>query len=331
MSREPRIAVIVIFRDAGTRLAQAIASVRSQTLSDWELLLVDDGSRDDSAAIAREQAALDPERIRYCTHPGAANLGMSASRNLGLATARAPLIAFLDSDDVYLPRRLERHVAILDAAPDVAMVQSESILWIAPRDGTDAGAEVRLKHVWPDGTVIEPPHGLVARLTLPSLAVGICDVTVRRTVALALGGFETGFRDICEDRVFLTKVYLEHRVAVCAEFLAKVRVHDASYSYGVRLGAHRRDGAYQVGMERYRRWAAAYIESRPPVHPALRAALARWQRHGPGARGWFIMLRTRSFALLERTAPRAFYYALVRGYHRAVRAHTFWLHRRRSR
>ena len=80
--RAPRVSVITIFLDEERFLAEAIASVRAQTFGDWELLLVDDGSRDQSAAIARASVAADPKRIRYLQHPGGVNRGMSADAAL---------------------------------------------------------------------------------------------------------------------------------------------------------------------------------------------------------------------------------------------------------
>jgi len=103
VSDTPLVSVITIFLDAERFLNEAIESLRAQTYERWELLLVDDGSRDGSSEIAREHAARDPHRIRVLEHAGHANLGMSASRNLGIAHARGDLVALLDADDVYLP------------------------------------------------------------------------------------------------------------------------------------------------------------------------------------------------------------------------------------
>ena len=96
-----RVSAIVIFLNEERFLAEAIASVRAQTFRDWELILVDDGSSDGSAGIARAAAEEDP-RIRVLAHPGGANRGMSASRNLGLSDARGEFVAFLDGDDLLL-------------------------------------------------------------------------------------------------------------------------------------------------------------------------------------------------------------------------------------
>ena len=88
-SSRPRVSVVTIFLDAARFLEEAIESVLAQTFDDWELILVDDGSSDDSTQIARGYADRWPRRIRYLEHPNHANLGMSASRNAASPRAAA--------------------------------------------------------------------------------------------------------------------------------------------------------------------------------------------------------------------------------------------------
>src|ERR687886_2833620 len=118
MSSEPLVSNIVIFLDAGRFIQEAIESVFAQTHGTWELLLVDDGSTDDSTQIARRYAARCPEKVRYLEHPGHQNRGKEISRNLGISHAEGEYIAFLDADDVRLPHALEQQVAILNSYPE---------------------------------------------------------------------------------------------------------------------------------------------------------------------------------------------------------------------
>lgn len=105
-------------------LAGAVETVREQSMTDWELLLVDDGSTDGSARLAEDCAADDPARIRVLRHPGGANRGLPASRNLGVREARAPTLAFLDADDRWMPHKLAAQLEVLDRFPDAGMTCS---------------------------------------------------------------------------------------------------------------------------------------------------------------------------------------------------------------
>ena len=108
----PVVSVIIPAYNRAATLPRAIASVRAQDFSDWELILVDDGSRDASAEAAL--ACGDP-RVRVIRH--AVNRGAPAARNTGIKEAAGRLIAFLDSDDEWLPGKLGPQVAALEAAP----------------------------------------------------------------------------------------------------------------------------------------------------------------------------------------------------------------------
>jgi glycosyltransferase involved in cell wall biosynthesis len=104
--------------NAGAHLARSLQSVREQTMPDWELIAVDDGSTDESRAILEASAAGD-DRIRMFTQP---NSGAGAARNRGLKQASAPLIAFLDADDTWSAEFLQRMTDALSECPEAALV-----------------------------------------------------------------------------------------------------------------------------------------------------------------------------------------------------------------
>ncbi len=135
-----RVSIATPFLNAGPFIEESIQSVLAQTWPDWELLLVDDGSADDSTAIALRYAEAYPTRIRYLAHPGRGNRGASASRNLAAQHARGEYLAFLDADDVYLPHKLQEQVPILDAHPDVGVMYAATEYWYSwtgrPEDAT---------------------------------------------------------------------------------------------------------------------------------------------------------------------------------------------------
>jgi glycosyltransferase involved in cell wall biosynthesis len=251
----PAVSAITIFHDAEAWLREAVASVLAQTWTDWELLLVDDGSTDGSTAIARALAQEHAGRVRYLTHPGRANRGMSASRNLGVAHARGRSVAFLDADDVWLPSALAAQVAALDTCPEAGMAAGTTEYWFG---WTGRAEDARLDHVpgtgLPPDTVVAPPSLLLRFLRDETRPPGTCSILVRRDTFDAVGGFEESFRGMYEDQAFLAKVCLTVPVVLSGECVARYRQHAESCYSRSRAG-----GEAEAAEERYLRWLAAWL------------------------------------------------------------------------
>jgi glycosyltransferase involved in cell wall biosynthesis len=294
------VTAIIIFLDAERWLAEAIDSVRAQTLADWELLLVDDGSRDGGSALARAEAARTPERIRYLEHPGHRNRGMSAARNLGLRHARGQAVAFCDADDVWLPDKLARQHAILTAHPEAGMVASAMQYWFS---WTGNEADRARDHVPSSGlapeTLVGPPELLLRLLRNETRSPGTCSVLVRRSAADAVGGFERRFRGMYEDQAFLAKICLTSSVVVTDDVVARYRQHPGS-SYA----RARRAGVAAEAELTYLEWLAGEVfgrhdHRRGPAWDALRTIL---QRH---RLSWRQRLIARARALLRDRLRRS--------------------------
>jgi len=270
----PVVSVVIIFLDPGAEfLREAIASVQGQTFRDWELLLVDDGSTDDSTALARALAAAEPARIRYLEHPGHANRGMSASRNRGIEAARGRYLAFLDADDVYLPERLEHHVDILERHREVALVFGRHELWFSWQAGTNA-LDRTLELGFEPERVFEPPIVLLTLLrTSGRYNPGICTQTVRREAALAVGGFEAEFRGSHEDQVFMAKIFSRYPAFVTDRVDSRYRQHAGSHTAISAQPVSAIEGHPNTVRERYFRWLRDYLESEGLMQPALRRIL----------------------------------------------------------
>jgi glycosyltransferase involved in cell wall biosynthesis len=116
--RVPRVSVVVPVYNRGQYIHETISSVLAQTFQDFEVIAIDDGSKDESRAVLDAFGTA----IRVLEHPGRANRGQSASINVGLQAARGEFIAILDSDDVWLPQKLASQVKYLDTHPDVGLV-----------------------------------------------------------------------------------------------------------------------------------------------------------------------------------------------------------------
>jgi glycosyltransferase involved in cell wall biosynthesis len=118
MSNVPRVSILMPVRNEAAFLPAALKSLACQTFNDWELIVVDDGSSDDTPDILSRAANADP-RIHIIRRSGG---GLVAALNTGLAACRAPLLARMDGDDICHPRRLEYQVAYLDDNSDLGLV-----------------------------------------------------------------------------------------------------------------------------------------------------------------------------------------------------------------
>ena len=130
---QPDVTVAVCLYNAANHIAETVASVLAQTWMDFELVIVDDGSTDASAAIVEQR--FDDPRLRLCR---TLHRGPGATRAAVVARARAPYIAFLDHDDVWHPSKLRRQMAAAAAAPGAGLFFTDSLL--VDDDGRAVGA-----------------------------------------------------------------------------------------------------------------------------------------------------------------------------------------------
>lgn len=122
MTREmPKIAVIIPAYNQSRYLGYAIQSVLEQTFSDWEAVIVDDGSSDETRSVA---LSFHDPRLRYIYQE---NRGLSAARNAGIHNTTAPYLCFLDSDDMFLPGKLASQLAVLESSPEVGLVAGQAV------------------------------------------------------------------------------------------------------------------------------------------------------------------------------------------------------------
>jgi glycosyltransferase involved in cell wall biosynthesis len=276
MVRNPLVSVVAIFRNEIRFLEEAIESVFAQSYDHWELLLVDDASSDGSSALAARYADAHPARVRYLEHPGHANRGTSASRNIGIRHAHGLYVAFLDGDDVWLPPKLEEQVATLEANPEVALVYGATQYWYSwTGDPADAGRDfVRPLGVEPN-SVVAPPTLLTLALESRAPVAWPSDFMVRRSVLERIGGFEERFPGLFDDQALLAKLYLREPVFVSDRSWFRYRRHDRSFTSTAR------DSKHVLGLD-YFEWLEGYLAETgagdEDVRRALREKRARYER-----------------------------------------------------
>lgn len=209
MAARPPVTVVIPFLNTARFLRESIESVLSQRYDRWELMLVDDGSVDGSDRIAREYERRFPGRIRYLEHAGHANRGTSASRNLGMMEGTGPVVAFLDSDDVWLPEKLEEQIGLLNRYTEVGFLSGREVEWFSWTGDVEDGDRDFLLDPGLELDRVLPPTRLL-ELMIPRVAKTppqSCSI-VYREVAEAVGGFEDQFRTLYDDQAFIAKVNL---------------------------------------------------------------------------------------------------------------------------
>ena len=288
---DPVVSVVLIFFNEARFVEEAINSVIAQTFRNWELLLVDDGSSDGSADIARRYASVFPVRIRYLAHTGGANRGPSASRNLGIQHARGSFLAFLDGDDVWLPQKLAEQLPMLEREPTAAMLYGHSQQWYSWTNKPEDATRDHVPNVGADTGVALPGASLLADMvTRRVLTPCPSSMLVRRNTVAAIGGFEDRFRNVYEDQVFTAKMCLAAPVLIAATTWDLYRQH-ADSAYAVARGT----GENLVARITFLEWLQSYLSERQSSDSALASAVTSELQSATAA------LRERSGHVRSRT------------------------------
>jgi glycosyltransferase involved in cell wall biosynthesis len=273
------VSAIIIFLNAEKFMEEAVESVLAQSYDNWELLLVDDGSEDNSATIARGYERKYRSRVRCFEHDGHKNQGMSASRNLGLYRARGEYIAFLDADDVWMPHKLEQQVAIMDSRAEAAMVYGRTLIWFSWSGGPE---DEHRDHFFPlgvhPGTIVNPPALFLLMMRNKVQTPTTCNAMLRRETFEEVGGFQDSFRGMFEDQLFFAKVCLKLPVFVSDECWAKYRQHPDSHS-----AIAERKGEADSARLTFLNWITVYISDQGIDCPTVLKAVSReaWQCRHP--------------------------------------------------
>jgi glycosyltransferase involved in cell wall biosynthesis len=288
MNHRSRVSVITIFLNAEKFMEEAIESVLAQTYDVWELLLVDDGSTDKSTEIALRYVEQYPNQVRYLEHQGHQNRGMSASRNLGIEHAKGQYLTFLDADDLFVPQKLEKQVALLDTRPDADFVCAPAKWWYGwTGHPEDVQRDFVQKLEVEFNTVVQPPSLLL--LFLQDEWASLCDLLIRREVVEAIGGYEASFRGMYEDQAFHSKLCLKSSVFVSSECWYWYRQHPeacTAAAHQIRRGhalarktflSWLEDYLYQCGCQHTKLWPVLQKELWPYHHPFLFRLSARVQ------------------------------------------------------
>lgn len=206
------ISVVIPSYNRAHLLPAAVGSATAQDFTDMEILIVDDGSSDDTKAVVADLRAEDP-RIRLVEH--VKNAGEAAARNTGLREAQGRYIAFLDSDDIWLEGKLKRQYALLQEA-----------------EGTYQAVVCNYESIWPDGTKRRDNHWHFNKpITARNLLINGCgiglglNVMMEREAALATGVFDETMK-LYVDLDWICRFLKSYRMAAINEMFSVYRKAD---------------------------------------------------------------------------------------------------------
>jgi glycosyltransferase involved in cell wall biosynthesis len=207
----PKVSVIIPCYNSARYLGQAIESVQAQQYTDYEIIVVDDGSTDDTAQVAARYA----DKVRYLYQN---NQGLPGTRNSGVAVSSGEYLAFLDSDDLFLPHKLRVQVAALDAAPELSLVASG--YQYINQDNRVLGDE----RPWKGRPCTDLASILRGGLT------AVHATLLRRTSFDRIGGFDPSFR-YAEDMDFWYRLSLSDGIITWApSIVCQYRIHPNNMS-----------------------------------------------------------------------------------------------------
>ena len=212
-SAAPAVSVVLPVKNGSAYIEAAIVSILTQTFCDFELLIVDDGSCDDTMAIARRVCAADP-RVRILANPGA---GLVDALNFAIEAARAPLIARMDADDIALPHRLERQHAFMSAHPEVAVVGAQARF--IDQQGAPTGR----------ATALPESHEAIAKTLLKYCCLCHPTALMRADVLKLVGGYRAQV-PAAEDLDLWLRIAEHGRLINLPEPLLLYRVHAGQVS-----------------------------------------------------------------------------------------------------
>ncbi|KAA9013014.1 glycosyltransferase family 2 protein [Sphingobium limneticum] len=223
MSEEQLVSIVIPAFNGASTIDETLRSVRSQSHRALEIIVVDDGSRDNTAAIVTAHAAVDP-RIRLIR---IANGGVAAARNRGWQEARSDLIAFVDADDLWAPDKIARQLEAMAAAgPQCGLVYC----WHAKIDVNSHVTDNRERPMR-EGRVLD-------HLFRGNFIGNGSAALVRRQALLDANGFEANLwragAQGCEDILFYARVAEYHDFAVVPDFLVGYRYLPENMSSNMR-------------------------------------------------------------------------------------------------
>ena len=220
LRKDESVSVVIPFFNRVSLLPRALNSVIGQTHQDLDIILVDDGSSEDCSEVL---SSIQDDRVRLVRHEK--NQGVSAARNSGIKAAQGHYISFLDSDDEFLPTKIEKQLGQLRSS-----VSGDVVSYCLSDVVSDADGKVTNFHDFSkEGDLLHYAlMGSVEMSNGPGLCVLMNELLMTREQMISVGGFNESYR-MHEDWEFLVRLAMRYRFVCMKEFLVRNHKHDLGH------------------------------------------------------------------------------------------------------
>lgn len=207
----PKVSVIIPVYNGAKYIEETLRSVYAQTFQDFEIIAVDDGSTDNISDIMRKYT----DRVKFISQE---NKGISAARNKAILESTGEYLAFIDQDDLWLPQKLEKQIALFEKNPKVGLVFCDTIFFNEKGD---------LYNIYRKES---PARGMVFGELLSNYFLSLETVVIRKKALLSLAQWFDEQFNMAEEMDLFLRIAYKWELDYVNEPLAKWRMHESSYS-----------------------------------------------------------------------------------------------------
>ncbi|HQV74132.1 MAG: glycosyltransferase family 2 protein [Flavobacteriales bacterium] len=265
-----KVTVLLPFRNAASTLHAAVTSIAEQTFSEWELLLVDNASTDESATITKNWVEKD-DRIRLIEEP---SVGIANALNTGMLRAKGSYIARMDADDISHPERLSKQVAYLDAHPEIGVLGTRTTFKTSVEQSLGMEAFVHWQNA-----IISPHEHFVKRFVDAPIAHPT--VLFRRELVDHFGGYDTG--PLPEDHELWLR-WMHHGVRIAKLPDELLTWHDHPQRLSRTHSNYAIDAFFTTKVKWLAKWLGRTLNGRPVIIAGT-SSMCRERAHLLGTEG----------------------------------------------
>lgn len=223
----PRVSIVMPTYNCAAYIPESIQSVLNQDFQDFELIIVDDGSTDDTENIVSYFEDVLKDRLIYIKTE---NQGASQARNTALKSCRGEFIAFLDADDIWMSKKLSTQLKVFEQFSDIALVFSDALI-------VDASGKSFNKNYIKPWEINLPAREIYGQILAKRNFIPFSTIITKKSIINDIGVFDDAFKS-SQDTDWLLRIAVKYEIKAVNETLSHYRVHPTAISRNIGLRKH---------------------------------------------------------------------------------------------